>query len=96
MPALGALLAWFAGYLISSFITRIFVTAGLSVISFVFVNDLVTNAKDAFQASLMGIPSDSLAFIQLWKIDQGISIIFSALMIAAYIRTAKVFIGRSS
>lgn len=96
MPALAGLLAWFAGYLISSFIVRIFVTTGLSIVSFMFVNNLVTKAKDAFQASLMGIPSDGLAFIQLWKIDQGISIIFSALTIAAYIQTAKVVIGRSS
>lgn len=96
MPALGALLAWFASYLITSFVVRLFVTTGLSVVSFMFVNNLVTKAKDAFQASLLGIPSDSLAFIQLWKIDQGISIIFSALTIAAYIKTAKVVIGRSS
>lgn len=96
MPALAGLLAWFASYLITSFVVRLFVTTGLSVVSFMFVNNLVTKAKDAFQASLMGIPSDSLAFIQLWKIDQGISIIFSALTIAAYIKTAKVAIGRSS
>ncbi|WP_372375502.1 DUF2523 family protein [Acinetobacter ursingii] len=96
MPALAGLLAWFASYLITSVVVRLFVTTGLSIVSFMFVNNLVSNAKDAFQASLMGIPSDSLAFIQLWKIDQGISIIFSALTIAAYIKTAKVAIGRSS
>lgn len=96
MPALGPLLAWFAGYLISSLIFRFFAVTGLSIVSFAFLNDQLGQARTALQNSFYGLPADVLAFIQLWKIDQAISIVLSALTIAAYIKTAKVFIGRSS
>lgn len=95
MPALGGLLAWFAGYLISSIIVRLFVTTGLSVVSMVFINDLVDQAKVAVQNAIYGLPADALAFMQLWKITAGISIIFSAFTIAAYIKTVKVIIGKN-
>lgn len=95
MPALGALLTWFAGYLISSIIVRLFVTTGLSVVSLVFVNDLVNQAKNAVQGAMYGLPADALAFMQLWKITDGLSIIFSAFTIAAYIKTVKVIIGKN-
>lgn len=96
MPALGGILAWFAGYLISSMIVRIFVSTGLSVVSLIFVNDLVTQAKDAVQSAMYGLPADALSLMQLWKITDGLSIIFSAFTIAAYIKTVKVFVGRNN
>lgn len=96
MPALGSILVWFAGYLISSIILRLFVGAGLSVVSFLFINDRVSQAKDSIQNAFYGLPADVLSFIQLYKVDQAISVIISALTIAAYIKTAKVFVGRSS
>lgn len=95
MPALGGLLAWFAGYLISSMIVRLFVSAGLSVVSLVFVNDLVDQAKNAVQGAMYNLPADALAFMQLWKITDGLSIVFSAFTIAAYIKTVKVIIGKN-
>lgn len=95
MPALGGLLAWFAGYLISSLIFRIFVSTGLSVVSLIFVNDLVDKAKNAVQDAIYGLPADALAFLQLWKITDGLSIVFSAFAIAAYIKTVKVIIGKN-
>ncbi|MBN6522673.1 DUF2523 domain-containing protein [Acinetobacter pittii] len=95
MPALGPLLAWFASYLISSLIFRLFVSTGLSIISFYFVNELVTTAKDQVQNAFFGLPSYMLAFIQLYKFDQAISVVLSAYAIAAYIKTARVVIGRS-
>lgn len=95
MPALAGLLAWFAGYLISSIIVRLFVSTGLSIVSLVFVNDLVDQAKTAVQGSLYGLPSDVLSFLQLWKITDAISIIFSAFTLAAYIKTMKVIIGKN-
>lgn len=90
-----AVLLALAGAVISSLIFRFFVFTGLSIITFYFVNDLVSQAQNAIQSAIWGLPADALAFIKLYKIDQGISIILSALSIAAYIKTAKAFIGRS-
>ncbi|MDN5489880.1 MAG: DUF2523 domain-containing protein [Acinetobacter sp.] len=68
---------------------------GLSVVSFYFITDLVDSAQAQIQNAFYGLPADALAFLKLYKIDQAVSIILSALSIAAYIKTAKVFIGRS-
>ena len=91
-----ALLMWFASFLISSLIMRFFFATGLSIISYVFINDLITQARTAMESALYGLPADFLAFIQLWKFDQGLSVVVSAFTIAGYIKTAKVIVGRSS
>ena len=64
MPALAQLLVWFAGYLVSSMITRLLVGAGLSVVSIYFVNDLMNQAQEMIKSSLYGLPSDALSFIR--------------------------------
>lgn len=90
-----ALLAAFASYLVSAVIFRAFMATGLSIITFYFINDLISQAKDKIQDAFYGLPADVLSFIQLYKIDQCISVIISALMIAAFVKTAKIAIGRS-
>jgi len=90
-----ALLAAFASYLVSAIIFRFFMATGLSIITFYFINDLISQAKDKIQDAFYGLPADVLSFIQLYKIDQCISVIISALMIAAFVKTAKIAIGRS-
>ncbi|MFW1958245.1 DUF2523 family protein [Acinetobacter guillouiae] len=88
-----ALLAWFAGFLINSLILRLTVGAGLTLISFHFVNDLMNTAQEMVKTSLYGLPSVALGFIRLYQIDKCISVILSALTLAAYIKTARVFVG---
>ncbi|MCU4380021.1 DUF2523 family protein [Acinetobacter haemolyticus] len=96
MPAfLAPLLGWFVGYLVSSIIVRLFVSTGLSVVSLIFVNDLVDQSKAAVANALYGLPADALSLLQLWKITDGLSIIFSAYTVAAYIKTVKVIIGKN-
>jgi len=91
-----ALLGWFAGFLISSLIMRVFVMTGLSIVTFYFVNDLVNTAQAQIQSAFYGLPADVLSFLRLYQFDKAISVVMSALTIAAYIKTAKVFVGRSS
>ena len=91
MPALAAL----ATYLVSSLIFRFFIATGLSVVTFYFINDLVSQAKIQIQNAFYGLPADVLAFVQLYKIDQAVSVILSAYTIAALIKTAKIAIGKS-
>ena len=88
MPAL-------ATYLVSSLIFRFFIATGLSVVTFYFINDLVSQAKIQIQNAFYGLPADVLAFVQLYKIDQAVSVILSAYTIAAMIKTAKIAIGKS-
>lgn len=91
MPAL----APFVSLLISSLIFRLFIATGLSVVTFYFINDLVSQAKIQIQNAFYGLPADVLAFVQLYKIDQAVSVILSAYTIAAMIKTAKIAIGKS-
>ena len=88
-------LASLASYLVSAIIFRFFVSTGLSIITYYFINDLIDKAKQQVQSAFYGLPSDVLSLIHLYKIDQCVSIIFSALIIVAFVKTAKIAIGKA-
>ncbi|ENV60175.1 MULTISPECIES: DUF2523 family protein [Acinetobacter] len=89
------LLTFILTSLVSSLIARLLLGAGLSIVTYKFINDLVDQAKLAIGSALHSLPSDVLSFIQLLKIDLCLSILMSAIAIAAYIKSAKIFIGKS-
>lgn len=89
------LLTFILTSLVSSLIARLLLGAGLSIVTYKFINDLVDQAKFAIGSALHSLPSDVLSFIQLLKIDLCLSILMSAIAIAAYIKSAKIFIGKS-
>ena len=89
------LLTFILTSLVSSLIARLLLGAGLSIVTYKFINDLVDQAKSAIGSALHSLPSDVLSFIQLLKIDLCLSILMSAIAIAAYIKSAKIFIGKS-
>lgn len=89
------LLTFILTSLVSSLIARLLLGAGLSIVTYKFINDLVDQSKLAIGSALHSLPSDVLSFIQLLKIDLCLSILMSAIAIAAYIKSAKIFIGKS-
>ena len=91
MPAvLVAILSAFA----SSLVARLLIGAGLAVFTYNFVDDLVIVAQDAMGDLLYSLPSDIIGLISILKIPQGLSVIMSAMGFVAFIKSAKIFLGR--
>jgi hypothetical protein len=96
MPAFLLRLAmWFAGSFASSFILKIFVGAGLAFYAYGKTDDLVAMAQNEMQVLFGNLPADVLGVLGILKIPQSISVIMSAMGIAAFIKMSKVFIGKA-
>ena len=90
MPAiLIKILTMFLG----SVVATVLLGAGLAVISYTFVNDLVGQAQSQMQVLWGGLPSDIIGILGILKIPQSLSVIMSAVATAAIIRTSKIAIG---
>lgn len=92
---MGQIIALVLTSLVSSLIARLLLGAGLSVITFSFINDLVENAKIAVGNAFMSLPNDILSLLQLLKIPLCVSVIMSAIGIAAFVKSAKIIIGKA-
>mgnify|MGYP003603164091 CR=1 FL=1 len=93
MPAiLIKILTMFLG----SVVAKVLLGAGLAVISYTFVNDLVAQAQSQMMNLYGGLPSDILGVLGILKIPQALSVIMSAIGTASFIKTAKIAIGIKS
>lgn len=79
----------------SSLVARLLLGAGLAFVSYTFINDLVIQAQNAVGGLLNNLPADILGILGILKIPQAISVVMSAIGIAAFIKSAKVFLGKS-
>ncbi|EPR81946.1 hypothetical protein L289_3380 [Acinetobacter gerneri DSM 14967 = CIP 107464 = MTCC 9824] len=80
----------------SSLVARLLLGAGLAFLSYTWINDLVKQAQNAMFGLFHNIPSDILGVLGVLNIPQGLSIIMSAVGIAAFIKSAKLALGKSS
>lgn len=97
MPAFLVRLAiWFAGYIVSSLIAKLLLGAGLAFVSYTFINDLVAEAQNIMMGLYGNLPSDIIGVLGILKIPQALSVVMSAIGIAAFIRSAKFALGKSS
>lgn len=97
MPAfLIRLAVWFAGYFVSSLIAKLLLGAGLAFVSYTFINDLVAEAQTRMLGLYGNLPSDIIGVLGLLKIPQALSVVMSAIGISAFIKSAKVALGKSS
>ena len=78
---------------LGSVVAKVLLGAGLAVISYTFVNDLVGQAQSQMQVLWGGLPSDIIGILGILKIPQSLSVIMSAVATAAFIRTSKIAIG---
>lgn len=90
-----AVIAFILTTLISSLIARVLLGAGLSILTYTFINDLVLDAQNAMGTALYSLPANVLALIRLFKIDFALSIIMSAMGIAAFVKSAKIIVGKA-
>ena len=91
MPALLIrILVWFA----SGLIARVLLGAGLGIFTFTFLNDIMSNLKNAILNAMQGFPADITQILGLLQVDFYISIILSALTMAAFIKSSKLALGK--
>lgn len=91
MPAmLITILSAFAG----SLVARLILGAGLAFLTYNWINDLVLNIQVEIGHLFNGLPADFLGLISILKIPQAVSVVVSALGLAAFIKTSKVVLGR--
>ncbi len=80
----------------SSLVARMLLGAGLAIFTYNFVDDLVLQAQNEMHGLLNNLPSDIIGLISILKVPQALSVIMSALGVAAFIKTSKVFLGRAT
>ena len=81
-------------YFASSLVARMLLGAGLGIISYNFIDTLMQNLQDALLAALNGFPADIVGIIGLLRIDFYLSIILSAMTMAAFIKSSKIALGK--
>ena len=80
----------------SSLVARLLLGAGLAIFTYNFIDDIVVQAQNEMSGLLNNLPSDVLGLVSILKIPQALSVIVSALGVAAFIKTSKVVLGRAS
>ncbi|USA44941.1 DUF2523 domain-containing protein [Acinetobacter sp. C26M] len=78
----------------SSLVARLLLGAGLAFVTYNWINDIVANIQLEIGHLFNGLPADFLGLISILKIPQAVSVVVSALGLAAFIKTSKVFLGR--
>lgn len=79
----------------SSLVARMLLGAGLALFTYNWINGLVQDAQNEMIGMFNNIPSDLLGLLSILKIPQALSIIMSAISIAAFLKASKVFLGKA-
>lgn len=95
MPIAGVLITILTAFA-SSFLARIVLGAGLAYFTYNWVVDFVANAQVQMQGLFNNLPSDLLGLISILKVPQALSVVMSALGVAAFVKASKIFLGRAS
>lgn len=84
-------LIWFA----TGLAARILISLGIGIFTFAFLQNLQSNIQQNIMTFLNGLPADILGIMGIIGVDMYISIVLSALTISAYLKSVKIFIGKS-
>ena len=79
----------------SSLVAKLLLGAGLAFVSYTFINDLVMQAQNAMLGLYNNVPADIMGIMGILKIPQGLSVIMSAIGIAAFIKSSKLALGKA-
>mgnify|MGYP003496705293 CR=1 FL=1 len=80
----------------SSLVARMLMGAGLAFFTYNWIMGLVEDAQNEMTGLFNNIPSDLLGLLSILKIPQALSVILSAIGIAAFLKASKVFLGRAA
>jgi hypothetical protein len=92
MPYLIAILIAFA----SSLVARLMLGAGLAFFTYTQIDSIIADIQAEIGNLLGGLPADILGLISIMKIPQSLSVVLSALGLAAFIKSSKMFLGRAN
>lgn len=79
----------------SSLVAKIMLGAGLAFVSYTFINDLVLQAQNAMLGLYSNIPADIMGVLGILKIPQSLSVVMSAIGVAAFIKSSKLALGKA-
>ena len=92
MPYLITILIAFA----SSLVARLMLGAGLAFFTYTQIDSIIADIQAEIGNLLGGLPADILGLISIMKIPQSLSVVLSALGLAAFIKSSKMFLGRAN
>ena len=90
------LLALVLTSLISSFLARVFLGAGLTFITYSWVSTILDDLIATVQQSINTLPEFALSFLKLWDVDLNISMLLSTVQLILFIKVARLMIGKSN
>lgn len=79
--------------IISSLLARVLLGAGLTLITFPFIEELLDQLIDKSQTALNQLPAFSLSLLKLLEIDVCISMLISAVQVLLFVKLSKTIIG---
>lgn len=80
----------------SSLVARLLLGAGLAFFTYRQIDSIVAHIQNEIGNLLGGLPADVLGLISIMKIPQSLSVVLSALGLAAFIKSSKMFLGRAN
>lgn len=82
-------------WVISSAIAKILLSLGVFFVSFVYISNLVDDAVLKIKQNYYALPADFLSLLSIAGVPSALSVILSSFLIAATIRSARVWFGTS-
>lgn len=83
-------------WVLSSFLLKLFATLGIGFFTYKALTGLIDNALAQITTYMHALPASVLQLLALGGVSEALSIIGSALVVTAAIRSAKVFVGTVS
>lgn len=90
---MSALLKVVLTWALSSALVKIMLALGLGFLTFTGLNAAVDALLGSMAANVGGLPADVYAMLARLGLFEGLSIIGSAMLLSAAIKSAKVFVG---
>lgn len=87
------LLAFIISYAISGFFIKLFTTIGIAMLTYQGLSSLVEGFLDMIAPMTSGLPEYVLNIIAIAGVPEALSIVASAIMTRAAIRSAQVWVG---
>lgn len=90
---MGKLLAAVIGFALSSFVVKLTTTIGIGLFTYAGLKSLVNGFLDMIEPMTSGLPEYVLNFLAIAGIPEALSLIASALLTRAAIRSAQTWLG---
>lgn len=87
------LLAFVISYAISGFFIKLFTTIGIAMLTYKGLSALVEGFLDMIEPMVSGLPEYVINILAIAGVPEALSIIASAILTRAAIRSAQVWVG---